>query len=79
MAVCTIWVVWGQVQVDGLVSVLLGRGWVIEGSMNRYRVRGGWRFCIGLALGDRGGGRSRARIAVVVQLPCSFLARVEAI
>ena len=79
MAVCTIQVVWGQVRVDGLVGVLPGRGQAIEGNVNRYQVRGGWRFCVGLALGDCGGGRSRAHIAVVAQVPCGFLAHVEAI
>ena len=72
-------VVQGQVRVDGLVGVLPGRGRAIEGSVNRYQVRGGWHFRIGLALGDRGGGQSCAHIAVAAQVPCGFLACVEAI
>ena len=79
MAVCTIRVVQGQVRVDCLVGVFPGRGRAIEGSVNRYQVRGGWCFCVGLALGDRGGSRSHAHIAVAAQVPCSFLAHVEAI
>ena len=79
MVVCTIQVVRGQVRVDGLVGVLPGRGWAIEGSVNRYQVRGGWCFHVGLALGDHGGGQSRAHIAVAAQVPCGFLAHVEVI